>query len=175
MQKLTDEIEKGFKKIDKTKINDLKEYIQTQLTSSRAEIAGDKMKISIGTDSKFHPRREAWSVSYGTIIAFTFGNTGTHLIMKRSVLRGTGKLSMFDRLWNEVQITVDLATWIKDNLGITPEVHLDVNPNKQHRSNIIHDAAKGYAESMGFKAETKPDSPIAACASDHFVRNKLVL
>lgn len=173
MKKQEEPVYKEFVKIDKTKITDLKEYIQEQLSSHRAQLAGDKMSISIGTDSKFHPRKGAWSVSYGTVIAFTFGNTGTHLVMKKSLIRGEGKLSMFNRLWREVEITIDLGVWLRDELGIVPEIHLDINPDKAYKSNVIHDAAIGYVESMGFNASSKPFSQIASCASDHFVRNKM--
>jgi len=171
----TIEIHKRFKKIDKTKIKDLKEYILELLSSHRAQVAGNKMRIAIGTDSKFHPKKGRWSVSYGTVIAFTFGNSGTHLIMRKMMIHGEGKLSMFDRLWKEVELTVELGQWIRENCNFEAEIHLDVNPDQQHGSNILHDAAKGYAQSFGFYAETKPDSPIASCASDHFVRNKLTL
>lgn len=164
----------GFAKIDKTKIPDLKEYILELYASHRGQLAGDKMKISIGTDSKFHPRKGAWSVFYGTVIAIKFGESGTHLIMRKSFLRGEGRLSMFDRLWHEVQITADLALWMREELNIEPEIHLDVNPSKEHKSNIIHDAAIGYCQSLGFVVESKPFSCVASCASDHFVRNKLV-
>lgn len=168
-------LQDGFKKIDKTDVGDLESYIYTQLGSDRAAIAGEGMKISVGTDSKFHPRKGGYSVTYGTIVAFTFGKNGTHLIMRREILKGDGKLSLFDRLWQEVQMSVDLAMWIRDNASVEVEVHLDVNPKRGAGSNVLHDAAKGYVESLGFVCECKPTSPIAACASDHFVRNKMVL
>ena len=168
-------ISEGFRKIDNTTIDELDSYIIDQINSDRAYIAADKFKISVGTDSKFHPRNGGWSVSYANIIAFTFGNRGTHLIMKRETNTGAGKLSMFDRLWHEVEMTVELATWIRDKTGFNPEVHIDVNPKKSAGSNIIFETAKGYSESMGFHTEVKPIATSAMCAADMLVRNKLVL
>lgn len=153
-------------------VGDLKEYIQGQMNSEKAQVFGAP-KISVGTDSKFHPRgRRAWAVSYVTIIAFTFGNRGTHLICRRERKMGDGRLSLFDRLWEEVQMSVHLALWIRHALGIEVEVHFDVNPKESAGSNIVHSAAVGYGEAFGFKVESKPDSPIASAAADHFVRNK---
>lgn len=154
------------------KIEDLKNYVVGQLASDRAKLVG-KVKVSVGTDSKFHPRgRKAWSVSYVTIIAFTFGNRGTHLIARRDRRSGDGRLSLFDRLWTEVTMTVNLALWVRENIGIEPEVHLDINPKKDTGSNVVYQSAKGYGESFGFVVDVKPNSPAASVAADHFVRNK---
>jgi predicted RNase H-related nuclease YkuK (DUF458 family) len=164
-------IHEGFRKVNYEAVPDLKTYILDQLDSDRAKIV-DKVQISVGTDSKFHPRKGGWSVTYASILAFTFGNKGTHLLMRRQVLRGDGKLSLFERLWQEVEITVGMALWIRENVGIDVDVHLDVNPKETEGSNIIYNAARGYAESYGFVVECKPDSPVAMCAADHLVRNK---
>lgn len=164
-------IHEGFKKLDKTKIDDLELYILEQLSGDKAKLTGTP-KVSVGTDSKFHPRKGGWSVTYVTIVAFTFGNRGTHLIMRRDIRTGEGRLSLFDRLWTEVTLTVDLAMWIRLTTSVEAEVHLDVNPKANAKSNIVYDAAKGYGESFGFVVECKPDSPIAMCAADHVVRNK---
>lgn len=154
------------------KIDNLKNYITYQLESDKAKVAGS-VKISVGTDSKFHPRgRKAWSVSYVTIIAFTFGNRGTHLIARRDRRSGDGRLSLFDRLWTEVKMTVDLALWIREELGLEVEVHFDINPKKDAGSNVVYQSAKGYGESFGFVVDVKPNSPAASVAADHFVRNK---
>lgn len=163
----------GFRQIynAKTKITDLEAYVAQQLTSEKASLCGVP-KLSVGTDSKFHPRKQGYSVTYITVFAFTFGNRGTHLIMRKEVVTGTGRLSLFDRLWTEVQMTIELATWVRDTFAINAEVHLDVNPKKNAGSNVVYESAKGYGESMGFVVECKPDSPIAMCAADHIIRKK---
>lgn len=153
-------------------IENLKEYITGQVNSEKAQLVGG-VKVSVGTDSKFHPRgSRKWAVSFVTIVAFTFGNRGTHLIMRREKRTGDGKLDLFNRLWMEVQMSVHLALWIRQELEIDAEVHFDVNPKLNAGSNVVHAAAVGYGESYGFKVESKPDSPIAMCAADHFVRNQ---
>lgn len=157
-----------------TKIEDLKEYIKEQMESDRAKLV-NKVVVSVGTDSKFHPRgNRAWSVSYVNIIAFRFGNRGTHLIARRDRRSGTGKLSLFDRLWTEVQMTVNLALWIRQELGIEAEIHFDINPKKDHGSNVVYQSAKGFGESFGFVVCCKPAgiASAASVAADHLVRNK---
>lgn len=165
-------IYEGFKKIDRSKIEDLEKYILLQLASDRAKIAG-LPKIAVGTDSKFHPKRGGYSVTYITTIIYTFGNTGTHVTFRKEILNGTGKLSLFDRLWKEVTMTVDLATWIREKTGISAEVHLDINPKKEFESNVLYSAAIGYGESLGFIVEAKPKSPAAMNCSDQILRGKM--
>ena len=154
-------------------IDDLKQYVIDQLNSERASRV-DKIKISVGTDSKFHPRGRGWSVSYVNIIAFKFGNTGTHLIARKDKRQGDGRLSLFDRLWTEVQMTVNLALWMREELGLEVEIHFDINPKKDYGSNVVYQSAKGFGESFGFKVECKPSgaSAAASVAADHLVRNK---
>jgi predicted RNase H-related nuclease YkuK (DUF458 family) len=155
------------------KIEDLKQYVTEQLNSERASRV-DSIKISVGTDSKFHPRGRGWSVSYVNIIAFRFGNTGTHLIARKDRRSGDGRLSLFDRLWTEVQMTVNLALWMREELGLEVEIHFDINPKKDYGSNVVYQSAKGFGESFGFKVECKPSgaSAAASVAADHLVRNK---
>lgn len=154
-------------------IDSLKQYITDQLNSERASRV-NKVNISVGTDSKFHPRGRGWSVSYVNIVAFKFGNTGTHLIARKDHRKGEGRLSMFDRLWTEVEMTVNLALWIRQEMGIDVEIHFDINPKKDYGSNVVYQAAKGYGESFGFKVECKPSgaSAAASVAADRLVRNK---
>lgn len=165
------EIYKGFKKVDHTKIEDLEGYIYTILSSDKTALAGDKFQVSIGTDSLFSPKGSHWVATYMTTIAFTYGNMGTHLIFRKDNISGKwdNKLDLFTRLWREVEMSADLATWIKTTCNFSVDVHLDINPNPKYKSNILFNAAEGYIKSLGFNVELKPDSAIASCAADHFL------
>lgn len=178
MSKKEKQIYEGFKKIKRSSDNqaevipDLKAYLIDQQNSERAQLAGE-IFYSVGTDSKFHPRKGGWSVTYATVLAMTFNKRGTHLIARKEIRSGVGKLSLFDRLWLEVEMSVQLALWMREEFNIECEVHLDVNPNKEFDSNVLYEAAIGYAKSLGFVVEAKPDSPVAMNCADHLLRNKL--
>jgi len=169
-----EDIHLGFKKIDGTKIDDLENYIYSILASDKAKLADDKFKISIGTDSVFAPAKKGWSAVYISTIAFTYGNTGTHLILKKDIIKGDWskeRLDLYSRLWREVEMCAALATWMKETTNIEPEVHLDINPNKQYQSNKLFNAAEGYIKSLGFNVQLKPDAAIASCASDYYLNS----
>jgi len=167
-------IQKGFKKVDNTKIEDLESYIFEVMSTHRAELAGKDLKISIGTDSIFKPKRTHWNVLYITTIAFTFGNHGTHLIYREDLIKGewTTRLDLFTRLWREVEMSAELGKWMTEVVKICPEIHLDINPKEKYQSNQLFNAAKGYIAGLGFDVQLKPDAAIASCAADHFLQKK---
>lgn len=168
------DVNKGFKKIDGTKIEDLAAYIDNVKATDKALLVGDELKICIGTDSAFKAKDTHWNVLYITTIAFTFGNLGTHLIYREDYIRGKwpSKLLLPTRLWREVEISAELAKWLYDNTNISPEVHMDINPNENYDSNVLFTSAQGYIESLGFKAQLKPEAAVASCAADHYLRKK---
>jgi len=168
------DIDKGFKKLDGTKIENLVTYINEIRQTEKAQLAGDNFKISIGTDSAFKSKDTHWNVLYITTIAFTYGNLGTHLIYREDSIRGkwSNKLLLSTRLWREVEISAELAKWLFENVEISPEVHMDINPNENFDSNILFTAAQGYIDSLGFAAQLKPDAAVASCAADHYLRKK---
>jgi predicted RNase H-related nuclease YkuK (DUF458 family) len=72
------------------------------------------------------------------------------------------------RLNNEVELAKSLALEIIDDLdGRKLEIHLDINPNPKHKSNIIAKEALSYVRSMGLDAKIKPHSFAASHAADH--------
>ena len=170
------DIHKGFKKLDGTKIDNLGEYIKEIQQTDKAELAGNGFKISIGTDSAFRPKDTYWNALYITTIAFTYGNLGTHLIYREDIIKGkkTNKLPLSIRLWREVEMSAELAKWLSTNINIYPEVHMDINSNENHDSNVIYASAQGYIDSLGFISQLKPDAAIASCAADHYLRKKNV-
>jgi predicted RNase H-related nuclease YkuK (DUF458 family) len=70
-------------------------------------------------------------------------------------LRGTFELSriltsMNDDLVHQKLITCDL----------------DLNPSKNHKSNMVYDAGVGTIKGNGFRVRTKPTAWVATCAAD---------
>lgn len=75
------------------------------------------------------------------------------------------------RLMKEVEMSVTASFEIADQIGDRKfEVHLDVNGDPKHQSNIICKEAIGYVESQGFDCQIKPHAFAASYCADHIVR-----
>lgn len=75
------------------------------------------------------------------------------------------------RLMTEVELALDAFYAIEDIIGDRHvEVHLDVNPDPIHASNVVTAEALGWVRSLGIIAKVKPDSFAATTAADHCVR-----
>lgn len=156
------------------KIENLEKYIKDYIKKY------PDVTVYVGTDSQKRKRRK---INYVTTICFRHPMNGVHIIHRRE----TGKYTkdLFLKLWNEVQMTVDVLKiinnstfckfsetgevstsedWI-DNKKII--VDLDLNSLKKWESNIAHDAAKGYITSLGYLVRTKPEAWAASRASNH--------
>jgi predicted RNase H-related nuclease YkuK (DUF458 family) len=172
----TDIMNKWTRYDRKTKISDLKDYILEQRVNDKW------VALSIGTDSKYKGLRgkskrnpdgpQEWSCKYITTICFSWngGGKGQGLILREESIFGNKPLAMFDRLWREVVMSVDLALWILQETGLYVEIHFDVNPKQEYKSNILFESALGYAKSFGFAAKCKPEGVTASHASDHFIK-----
>ena len=77
--------------------------------------------------------------------------------------------SIRQRLLEEVDRAVYTALMIADVVGDRPfEVHLDINPNPDHRSSVILKEAVGYVLAQGLKPVLKPDAIAATAVADFF-------
>lgn len=75
------------------------------------------------------------------------------------------------RLLQEVQLALEAYYQIEDVInGRHLEVHLDLNNDSKHASNIVTSEALGWVRSMGLTAKIKPDAFAATHAADRFVR-----
>jgi predicted RNase H-related nuclease YkuK (DUF458 family) len=163
------DISERFKKWNKKeKIDDLEGYILNILAKDK------HTQIAIGTDSKFKSKHVRGvlhhHVNYFTVISFSFNGRGSHLIYRQEILKGEGRLSLFDRLWKEVRMSADLAMWVFEHCGIVPEVHLDINPDEKYQSNILFKSAEGFITGLGFPVEVKPNAATASRAADHLCK-----
>ena len=162
--------------VEGTKIPNIAEYIKEYI---RKDELTSEFKIYVGCDSQ--PRRFD-AATYVTVVCIYKVGRGAHVVFSRdNNVKIYGKAKgdrLKNRLWDEVYRVVDIASILTDsdlfeNKKITAfEVHLDVNPNENFESNVIHTQAMGYIKGMGFDAFAKPDSPAASYASDHVCRGK---
>jgi len=173
----------NFKLFGGKKIPNLGEYVKEYIKNH------PEAELYIGTDSA-NKRRHT---TYVSVVCFLHPNKGVHVIFRRTrkkkirrnrkdyaeIKTNTNntdvkkywKETLFPRMWNEVQDSADLALYLKDYTYKKIIVDLDLNPRKEHQSNIAHDAALGYIKSLGFIARTKPDAWAASCAAD-LIANK---
>ena len=159
-----------FRKIDNTMIPDVAEYIMSYIENYNGNI-----ELYIGTDSQSTRRKRI--TNYATVICLHKTDKdgmgkGAHLIYNRE--KRMNVKSLFDRLWWEVEYSMQVANYLKDgNIYLNEKVisvHIDVSPDSKNKSNSVHKAAIGYVESMGYECKTKPDSPVASYAADMVCR-----
>lgn len=140
---------KVFKKIDGTKVDVVKHTLSILKENPN-------MQVHIGTDSQ----NKGPLTVYAVVIAYRFSHNGVHYITyKESVPRIN---DMWSRLWKEAELTLEVAEWFTSSININVEIDLDFNKDKSHDSHPLISAAKGWAESLGYKVNCKPDVDLIA-------------
>ena len=76
------------------------------------------------------------------------------------------------RLLTEVGFALEAFYAIEEVVGSRKlELHIDVNPDPKHASNIVTKEALGWVRGLGLEAKIKPESFAASTAADHCVRH----
>jgi predicted RNase H-related nuclease YkuK (DUF458 family) len=123
-----------------------------------------EVKIFVGSDSQNY----ATKTLYATTVVFRFVNAGAHVIFHRESTPLV--VDMWTRLWGELQRSIDVAGYLKFECDVPIEqIDLDLNSDPDFRSNRVFQAAVGYAQSLGYKAKTKPDLLLATWAANVLV------
>lgn len=129
--------------------------------------------VYVGCDSVRFKKNGTWYARYATVIVLHYDTRhGASIYHEIVTLPDFGNLRM--RLMNEAMFATNAALEIIDDLdGRYLEVHLDLNPNPKHKSNIALSEATGYVLGQtGIKPHVKPHSWAASHASDHCARQK---
>ena len=149
-----------YKKLDNTIVNDVAEYLKASIKAIPTS------KIYVGSDSQ---NKDDYTVYATAIVVHWNSNNGGHVLYtKDKVLRIRDR---FERLWGEVQRSVDVAMFLKDECGIQVEyIDLDLNSNAKWDSNKVLKPAVGYIESLGFEARFKPGPAYAVRIADVLCR-----
>ena len=74
---------------------------------------------------------------------------------------------MWSRLWHETELSIDTAQKLKNKIKVGIEIDMDYNDNEAYESNKLISAAKGWANSLGYKVNVKPQIQIATRAADY--------
>lgn len=118
-------------------------------------------EIHIGSDSQNIGK----VTKYSTVIAYRLGTRGVHYIVSKSnqpVIR-----DMWTRLWKEAELSIDVAEWLTQQMSIRVEIDMDYNGDENFQSHKLISAAKGWANSLGYKVNIKPHNQIATRAADY--------
>jgi len=128
--------------------------------------------VYIGCDSIRFRKNKQWYAKYSTVIIVHMDSKkGCRLFHESVDLPDYGNLKQ--RLLMEVQLAVAAATEVIEVLGNRHmEVHLDINPDPKHKSNVAVKEALGWVKgSLNMDAKIKPLSFAATHAADHAVRH----
>lgn len=122
------------------------------------------IKIFVGSDSQNYPNKTL----YATTVVFRYENNGAHVIYHREATPPVR--DMWSRLWGELQRSIDVAGYLKFECDVPIEqIDLDLNSDPGYLSHKVFQAAVGYAQSLGYKAKTKPELLIATWAANVLV------
>ena len=135
----------------------LKEYIE--------QVGSENIRLYIGCDSQ---NKSEWT-SYATTVVLHIGNTGCHVLYQRERVRPRIN-DFWTRLWKEVERSVEVALYLQEHGIEVDNIDLDLNADPNMRSNKLVSAARGYVESLGIKANIKPDLLPAIHAADHMIK-----
>ena len=148
---------KVFKNKYGEKIDDILEYVKNWISQH------DNCEIYVGCDSQEINDKTNYVT---TICMYEIGN-GAHVIYCKE--QEPKHNSMHNRLWLEVEKSVQVAEIIKD-LDKKITLHIDYNSKKTGKSNQLYEAGMGYIKSMGYEAVGKPNAWAASTAADNFCR-----
>jgi len=146
-------------------LEDAKEAIRNSSLHSSVYIGGDSIRFK---------RAGRWFARYSTVVILHIdSNRGCKLFHTTEVQQDWG--NMKQRLLTEVMNTVSVALELLDDIGERHlEIHLDLNKNAKHKSNIAVKEALGYVSGNlpGVIVKIKPHAFAASCSADHVVRGK---
>ena len=122
------------------------------------------VKIHVGSDSQNIGKQ----TNYTSVIAYKLGTRGVHYILSKSSV--TIIDDMWKRLWLEAEHSIIVAEWLTKQISVKVEIDMDYNSDEAYRSNKLISATKGWANSLGYKVNVKPNSQIATRAADHHLK-----
>lgn len=143
-------------KLDSGKSVDLIVYCNKILAKGHTD-------IYVGTDSINSKN----STIYCIVVAFRTNKSGVHFIYKKVIIQKIR--DKFNRLWKEVELSINVAEFLrKHNINIHT-IELDLNSDKKWGSHGVVGAGVGYCAGLGYKTNIKPDEQISTRAADHIL------
>lgn len=160
------DIKDAWHKVDGTPILDLEKYIRDYINSV------DKysvLQLLVGTDGLAHSiTKNNKIIKLVTVICFYTVGKGAHVIKRRENKSFDRFVPTNEKLRMEVNKTYELSMYLKD-IGITPIIHLDLNPDPTFGSSTVYEEVKGWFEALGFVTEYKSNAVGASYAADYYI------
>ena len=172
-----------FRKFNGDIVQDIAAYIKDYFSKG----PGGDFEIYVGCDS-LPPKKKV--TTFVTVVCIRNIGKGCHVLYKKDRVNNVAKRndgdtsSIIDRLWHEVELSVEVAKNLRDN-GVLDykdkynsvkflhlDIHLDINPDPAQKSNAVYSSATGFVTGMGFNYVTKPDAWAATYAADLVVRGR---
>lgn len=153
----------------KFNFEEIKEYIDQ---------VSDHSKLYIGCDSVAYKRHGKWYADfYKVIVVHIDGCHGCKIFgeIETDIDYSANRKKPTYRLMQECYKVAELYGQLAEITDRGIEVHLDLNPNKKHVSNLITEQAIGYIKgTCNVIPLIKPDAFAASYAADRLVRGKAV-
>lgn len=150
---------KIFKKVTGDSITDIVKHTLTVLNEH------PYAEIHIGTDSQ----NCGMYTHYSTVIAYKFATRGVHYIFNNQKVPKIN--DQWTRLWKEAELSIETAKWLSERIAsIKVNIDMDYNCDENYFSSKLVSAAGGWAGSLGFNVNIKPNNQIATKAADQHCR-----
>lgn len=146
-----------FKKLADGSAINLAAYLKSYIKNN----SNNSIRIYVGCDS--HVKGE--HTTYVSTVVIHVGNSGCHVLYKKEKVDPIRDL--FRKLWGEVERSVEVTMYLRENGINIHTIDLDLNHQEEHASNKVVNAAMGYVKSLGIKVRIKPDILPAIAAADN--------
>lgn len=140
---------------------------EVEAAIERETIAGNKLKVCIGTDSQVKGN----ITDFATVIVFLREKKGGFMFIHQE--RTSQKMGIKERMICEVQKSIECAYSLCDLLDLYEvdlEVHADINTSPMFKSNAALHEAMGYILSMGFVFKAKPEAFASSYCANKIVQ-----
>lgn len=149
-----------WKKLSDGSTIDLNQYLKDWIEKNPVH------KIYIGCDSQNMPGK----TKFATVIVLHNAGRGGHVLYNKqefNIMR-----SVHEKLWREVELSVEAAKIIMD-FGIQPDyVDIDLNQDHNYQSNDLLRSAIGLINSLGLEARPKKMDPWSISIADKIAKRK---
>ena len=132
----------------------------------RSLVGEEDRVIHVGTDAQ----HRGYRTDFVTVIAVLATGKGARVYYTRE--RVTRTRSLAQKLFREVELSINVAQALRKEVAQDIFVHVDANENPIHRSSKYVHALSGMVSGFGFKVQVKPYSWCATHVADYVVKEK---
>ena len=151
-------------------INDARECIKNSSKESSIYIGADSVRFKKGYNKVGDDR---WFAKYATVIVVHHNSSNGAAVFHTSKTL-PDYCSIRTRLLTEVQMSLQAFDGIESVIGDRHlEVHLDVNPDPVHASNVVAKQAAGWVASRGLIHKIKNEAWAASTAADYCANGRV--